>query len=199
MEYDPDGTPRVNIDNVNERNAMLDNLLEPPPGLPPFTAEMMAEHCKDVLTRMYAEEGKADPTFDHEPMLLIAGRGGLTMMAIGSQLNSDEGKDLVMHYARELGQHKAVQYIGMTINAFTLAVDQKNDIKAQRGDGSLAWHPDRVEIVQVSIECRDGSRHLLRWEVTRDETSTTITPMETTPDDAVLAGRLTGFFKSNQE
>lgn len=199
MRYDEDGTPFVDIDNVDERNAMLDNLFEPPEGLPPFTVEMLAEHCKDVLTRMYAEEGKADPTFDHEPMLLIAGRGGLTMMAIGRQLNSDEGKATVMRYARTLAEHNAVQYIGMTLNAFTLAVDPKKDMKAQRGEGSLAWHPDRVEIVQVSIECRDGSHRLLRWEVTRDETSTTITPMETTPDDAVLAGRLTGFFKSNQE
>lgn len=198
MKKELNGVPFADPDDEVSRNEILNRLLEPPAGLDDFTVDMMLDHCKTVITIMYANEGQNSPSFDHEPMLLIGGRGGLTLMPIGEHLNSDEGKDSLMALIRKFTAHEAVQFVAMTLNAYTLRVDPNKDIAAQRGTDNLAWHPERIEIVQVACESRNGDTQVIRWEVTRDETSTTITPMEISPKETV-SGRLTGFFKPNQE
>ena len=133
----------------------------------------------------------------HIPTIFVVKTDSLNIIDASSMLGSNRGKNALGEMLRDIAKEDDVMSIGFVAEGWTLkGLKKENEVdEVYKEYGSLSEHPDRVEMLHLTVEMRNKTSKMCFVELERDEDGNIIKLTNEICDDvSELGGRLTGVF-----
>lgn len=133
----------------------------------------------------------------HIPTVFVVKDDALNILDASEMLGSDRGKDALGEILRDIAKEEDVISIGFVTEGWALkGLKEETDIKeVYKEYGSLSEHPDKIEILHLTVEMRNNTAKMCTVELERNEDDEIVKlNNEVCEDISELGGRLTGVF-----
>lgn len=184
--------PPIITKSMDEAFSQLGN--EPGEGAPgPFTPQILLDTISDGLRAEYA--ANIEPDYDHEPFVAFCGRAGATFWPVGTFMNSDAAKDVMIGTVREITRrYPGIEAVAIVSGAWVIKRSAENQDTAPRPSQA----PDRREIVFIRMETRAGLESWTVFDLLRLDTGNNLVlSQEKLPES--IGGRLTNYFNKQEQ